>query len=287
MKKWVFVTLGVLMVILGALGFSAYQQMREEGFFRDPVFETVPPTLPPLERPAVLVFSKTNAFIHRDAIPAAQAMIQRFGEANGWSVYLTDNGAIHNPDDLARFDVVVWNNVTGDVLTTDQRQAFVDYVKSGGGWVGIHGSGDRSHNWQWYEQALIAAEFVGHPMGPGGPQFQAAVVRIEARDDPIVSHLPQEWTRTDEWYSFVASPRDRGVIVLATLDPSSYSPRMFGRDISMGDDHPIVWKQCIEDGRAFYSAMGHTAESYEEPGHVIMLERAIAWAAGLEGTHCE
>jgi type 1 glutamine amidotransferase len=48
----------------------------------------------------------------------------------------------------------------------------------------------------------------------------------------------------------------------------------------MGADHPIVWKRYVGRGRAFYSALGHTASSYQEPPHLKMLEGAIAWAAG-------
>ena len=46
-----------------------------------------------------------------------------------------------NLQDLGKFKVVVWNNVSGDVLTEDQRAAFVSYLENGGGWVGIHASG--------------------------------------------------------------------------------------------------------------------------------------------------
>jgi type 1 glutamine amidotransferase len=91
---------------------------------------------------------------------------------------------------------------------------------------------------------------------------------------------------TEEWYSFKASPRAKGVHVLATLDESSYSPVGFGgQDIRMGD-HPIAWAQCIGDGRAFYSAIGHRPESYSEPHSVKLLEQGIAWAAGLGESRC-
>lgn len=284
MKKWLIrIGLGLLVVVLILAG-RAYYEMRSRGFWRIPVYETVAPEVPQLTRPAVLVFSKTNSFIHKEAIPAAEAMFEAMAEKNGWSIYITENGAIHNPGDLARFDTIVWNNVTGDVLTEDQQQAMIDYLKTGGGWVGIHGAGDGSTEWDWYKENLIGAEFIGHPMDP---QFQSARVQIERPTDPVVAHLGSEWTRTDEWYSFAESPRKKGMQILASLDEASYSPVFFKKDIRMGADHPIVWKRCVEQGRAFYSAMGHTAESYSEPKHVEMLERAVAWTAGLLGTHCD
>ena len=283
LKRWLI--RGGLVILAIAIVAAAYMyyQMRSRGFWRIPVYETVAPNVPPLTHPAILVFSKTNSFIHVEAIPAAETLIQALGKKHGWSVYVTENGAINNPKDLAKFDTVIWNNVTGNVLTTDQQNALVNYLQNGGGWIGLHGAGDSSSDWDWYKQTLVGAIFIGHPY-PN--QFQTATMQIENRDDPIVNHLGTSWTRVDEWYSFEQSPRKEGVQILATLDESTYTQVLMDKDISMGADHPIIWKRCVENGRAFYSALGHTAESYSEPDYVTLLERAIAWTAGLEGTGC-
>jgi type 1 glutamine amidotransferase len=52
----------------------------------------------------------------------------------------------------------------------------------------------------------------------------------------------------------------------------------------MGTDHPMVWTHCVGKGPVFYSAVGHTPESYSEPNHLLLLENAIAWAMGLSGS---
>jgi len=275
-RKWIWRSVAaVVVVLLGAAAWGAWQ-LRSMGFLREPVFETVRPELPPLQHPAVLVFSKTNAFIHREAIPAARELLQQLAQANGGSVFVTEGGGVFNAADLARFDVVVWNNVTGDVLLPEQREAFRDWLERGGGFVGLHAAGDDSHSvWAWYQDSVIRARFIGHPLDP---QFQQASVRI-ASGDPLVSALPDPWLRTDEWYSFAASPRAQGVHVLAALDEASYAPGdFFGTSLAMGADHPVVWAHCVGGGRVFYSALGHTAESYAEPEYRELLRRALDWA---------
>jgi uncharacterized protein len=285
MKKWLLRVLLGLVVI--ATGFAAfiYKNMREVGFFRAPVYETERPVLPTLTQPAIMVFSKTNEFIHQEAIPAAKAELQKLAVKNGWSIYFTDSGAVHNTEDLAKFKAIIWNNVTGNVLTESQRTAFQHYLEQGGGFVALHGAGDGSvgRSWPWYTETVIGAEFIGHPQRP---QFQLATVQVENRNDPIAAHLKEKWSRTDEWYAFAESPRNKGFHIIATLDESSYYPETFGKSIRMGADHPIIWKHCVARGRVFYSAIGHTAGSYEEPEYQVVLEHAIAWAAGLEGAAC-
>jgi type 1 glutamine amidotransferase len=275
--QWVLLT---LLVLLGLAAMAALLFLRGIGFLRAPVYETDRPRLPLEHHPSVLVFSKTNAFIHKDAIPAAKELLALMGEEQGWGVFQTDGGGVFNRDDLARFDVVVWNNVTGDVLTPAQREAFASWLQSGGGFVGLHAAGDSSHkHWPWYHDTVIRAQFIGHPTNP---QFQQATVRIEQPADPIVGTLGPAWQRTDEWYSFAQSPRAPDLRVLATLDEASYVPRgLFGASLAMGADHPVIWKHCAGAGRVFYSALGHTADSYAEPAYREILVRAIRWAGRM------
>ena len=250
------------------------------------VFETTPPALPAnLPRPAILVFSKTNGFRHEAAIPAANALFAGFAHDYGWGYFQTENGATFDPKLLARFDAVVFNNVSGDVFTPAQRAAFKAFIANGGGVVGIHGAGgDATYEWAWYPDQLIGARFIGHPMGP---QFQSATVRIEDRGHPATQGLPASWSRVDEWYSFDKSARREGYHILATLDEATYANKsMFGKDLAMGKDHPIAWWHCVGQGRVLYSAMGHLAAAYAEPNYRAMLLGATEWVLRRKGEGC-
>lgn len=251
-------------------------------FFPSSDHDEVAPELPSdLARPAILVFSKTNGYRHSEAIEAGLPALEAIAKERGYGFFATENGAIHRPELLARFDAIVWFQVSGDVLAEDQRAALLAWIRAGGGFLGIHGTGgDPNYAWPEHPEQLVGARFVGHPLGP---QFQTATVRIEAPTHPAMRPLPSAWSRVDEWYSFESSPRGPGVQVLATLDESTYSPRLeiafIDRDLRMGDDHPIIWTHCLGRGRALYSALGHQAEAYAEPLHLAFLGAAIDWLA--------
>ncbi|MGE3690230.1 MAG: ThuA domain-containing protein [Novosphingobium sp.] len=239
--------------------------------------ETVPPQLPAeIRRPAVLIFSKTNGFRHEEAIPAGNKFFAELANARGWGHFQTENGAVMSPAILSRFDVVVFDNASGDMFSPDQQAALKAWLENGGGYVGLHAAGDSSHaGWQWYQDELIGARFTQHTMAP---QFQDALVNVENRTHPAVKDLPASWKRTEEWYSFEKSPRAKGFTILATVDEKSYNPEgMFGKDLRMGD-HPVAWAHCIGKGRVFYTAFGHRAEAFAEPETKVLLANALGWA---------
>ncbi len=228
-------------------------------------------------RPSVLLFEKINGFKDVPSVNAAHAAFVALAQRKGWNLVATESGGAFNPATLRRFDAVIWNNISGDVLSLSQRRAFENYIRGGGAFVGVHGTaGDFIYFWDWYVDTLIGARFIGHPMNP---QFQEARVVVEAKDHAIGKVLPAEWKMTDEWYSFRTNPRATGATVIATLDESSYKPDgMMGQNLRMGSDHPLAWTRCVGKGRSFYSAIGHRPETYTEPHYAAMLEAALTWA---------
>jgi type 1 glutamine amidotransferase len=214
---------------------------------------------------AVLVFSKTAAYRH-DSIPDGQAALEKLGASSGWAVTTSDDASVFTDAELAALDVVVFLSTTGDVLDETQQAAFERFIRAGKGFVGIHSASDTEYDWPFYGE-LVGAYFREHP------EIQAADLKLEDAGDPTTAGLPAIWTRTDEWYAFRDNPRPN-VHVLLTLDESSYAPGA----ATMGDDHPVTWLHEYAGGRAFYTALGHTKQSYGEPLFLGMLERAIEWA---------
>lgn len=283
----ILVVLGLLALFVAFSTWRNWDTIQRVFFGGVKVYETEPPALPAdLPEPAILVFSKTNGFRHEEAIPRANELFAGFAKENGWGYFQTENGATFTPEILARFDAVVFNNVSGDVFTPEQRTAFKDYVENGGGFVGIHGAGgDMEYAWDWYVGELIGAQFIGHTMNP---QFPEADLVIEDANHPATAGQPERRTREEEWYAFANNPRDKGYSILARVDEATYEPvGMFGQDVSMGEDHPLVWWHCQGKGRALYSALGHQAQAYDEKEYQAMLLGATQWALGLAGEGCE
>ena len=69
--------------------------------------------------------------------------------------------------------------------------------------------------------------------------------------------IPEIWVRTDEWYNFKQISED--IKVVLAIDESTYEG---GEN---GELHPMAWYNDFDGGRAFYTALGHTTESYDEP----------------------
>ncbi len=235
-------------------------------------------------KPRLLLFNKINGFRDGPSVNAANEAMRDMAQRNGWALVETDKGGAITRTTLESFDAVIWNNVSGDVLTLSERTALRNFVESGGGFVAFHGSGgDPIYFWDWYADTLIGARFKNHPMNP---QFQDARVKIEDTESPLARDLAPGWDMKDEWYSFKTNPRDTGAHVIATLDESTYSPKgMGGEDLHMGD-HPIAWTKCVGAGRSFYSAIGHLPETYADPHYVQLLQHAIEWAANGGAPSC-
>jgi type 1 glutamine amidotransferase len=222
---------------------------------------------PPPGPDRVLVFSRTAGFRHSSIEPGIAAL-RSLGAASHFEVDATEEAGQFTTANLSRYKAVVFLSTTGDVLNVEQQSAFMTYIRRGGGFVGIHAAADTEHDWPWYG-GLVGAYFVSHP-APA-----QARIRVENRDHPSTRTLPDPWNRFDEWYNFQRNPRSQ-VTVLLTLDEASYSGGQ------MGDDHPIAWYHEYNGGRAWYTALGHTDDSFSEPAFLEHLLGGIRYAAGAQ-----
>lgn len=218
-------------------------------------------------KPRILVFSKTVTFRH-SSIPDGKAAIMKLGQENGFLVDTTENAAYFNEDSLLRYAAVIFLNTTDtkdSLLDYMQENAFERYIQAGGGFMGVHAATDAEYHWGWYTR-LVGAHFNGHP------EQQEAVLNVVNKDHISTKHLPAQWKRKDEWYNFKQIGKD--INVLITIDENSY------KGGTNGNFHPMAWFHDYDGGRAFYTELGHTEESYQDPNFLKHLLGGIEYAIG-------
>jgi glucose/arabinose dehydrogenase/cytochrome c551/c552/type 1 glutamine amidotransferase len=218
-----------------------------------------------------LVFSKTSGW-HHESIADGIAAIQKLGTENNFDVDTTSKSEWFQEDTLKKYSAVIFLSTTGDILNQYQEADFERYIQAGGGYVGIHAASDGEYDWGWYGD-LVGGYFYDHPgMHDTLPNVQNGKLQVITKDHPSTKDLPTEWNKKDEWYSF-RKPIEQ-VEILLTVDENSYQG---GK--KMGT-HPMAWFHAYDGGRSFYTALGHTRESYTEPDFLKHILGGIQYAIG-------
>ena len=248
--------------------------------------QTPPRGLPPATHVAhVLVVGQTKGFEH-DSVPDAMAAIYQMGhDTKLWETTLrTDTEQITKKDAKERnfkslnyFDALVFASTTGELdLTEDQKTDMMSFIKDDGkGFVGIHAALDTNYKWPEYGE-MIGGWFDQHPW----MTFNAPIV-LEDPNFPAVRHFPKEFMKRDEIYQAKSWSRDK-VNVLLSLDANKLdynNPRVHRQD----HDFAVAWSKMYGKGRVFYSTLGHTKESWDDPDIRKMYFEAVKWVLGDTG----
>ena len=246
--------------------------------------QTGPVPMPPKGRQAhVLVIAQTKGFEH-DSVPDAMANVYKLGHETGlWDTVLRTDTELITKKDLGRnsknlgyFDAIVLASTTGELdLTDDQKADMLSFVKTDGkGFVGIHAALDTNYKWPEYGE-MIGGWFNEHPW----MTFNAPIV-LEDPNFPAVRHFPHAFVKRDEIYQAKEWSRDK-VNVLLSLDASKLdfnnNPRVHRTD----RDFAVAWSKMYGNGRVFYSTLGHTKESWDDPDITKMYFEAIKWVLGM------
>ncbi|WP_337041395.1 ThuA domain-containing protein [Emticicia sp. 17c] len=224
----------------------------------------------------VLLFSKTDGF-HHESINEGVTAIKGLAERHFFSVDWQENASIFNEKALANYDVVLFLNTTGNILTPEQQTAFEKFIQSGKGYVGIHSASDTEYDWEWYTK-MVGMMFKIHPT------IQTAYLKVEDKNFPGMERFPAKLLWTDEWYEF-GPAKSKDLHFLVSIDEKSYNP-----NVKWGDNegkgmgfHPISWYHNYDGGRAFYTAMGHVPQTFSDQTFLDHIYGGIYWAATGKG----
>ncbi|MDT0687691.1 ThuA domain-containing protein [Autumnicola psychrophila] len=225
----------------------------------------------------VLLFTKTAGWHHKsinEGVTAMRTMAQRHSFDMQWH----EDATRFNDEFLEQFDVIVFLNTTGDILNDEQQDAFKRFIQSGKGFVGIHSASDTEYDWPWYNE-LVGKMFHIHPLE------QSAMVDVVDTNFPGMEIFPKRFLWTDEWYEFLPEEYSENLNILLSVDEESYDPEVqWGEKVGKGmGEHPIAWYQDFDNGRSFYTGLGHIAEIYKDPWFLHHLYGGIYWAATGNG----
>lgn len=230
----------------------------------------------------ILVISQTKGFEH-DSVSDAMAAIYNMGKESGlWDTMLRTDTELITKKDLGRntktldyYDAIVFANTTSELdLDDSQKKDMMSFIKEEGkGFVGIHAAMDTNYKWPEYGE-MIGGWFDQHPWST----FNAPIIN-ESPDFPAVRHFPKEFVKYDEIYQAKEWSRDK-LNVLLSLDPNKLNydnPRVHRKD----HDFAVAWAKTYGKGRVFYSTLGHTQESWNDPDIRKMYFEAIKWVLGM------
>ncbi|GAA2264225.1 ThuA domain-containing protein [Actinomadura luteofluorescens] len=223
----------------------------------------------------ILVYSRTAGPRHANLGPAlppgmnpalgdanaAQKALVEMGRKNGFSVDWTEDVAqLASPARLFGYNAVVFLSTTRDTLDDAAQTSLRQYIRGGGGFVGVHNAFGTEYNWPWYEGLLGGANFYDHP------REQPGTVQTVDRKDVSTSGLPNRWAFTDEWYNLVPFPSR--VRFLATVDEGTLTQGIAGNmnHPGHGSLHPVAWCQYYDGGRAWLTTLGHDAKAFTDDG---------------------
>jgi len=226
-----------------------------------------------------IVFSKAVNYHHvsiSEGVTAIQELSQKHHFDLEWEEI---SSKVFNDEKLEDIDVLIFLNTSGDVLNEEEQEAFKRFIKSGKGYVGIHGASSTEKDWDWYTQ-LVGRMFVIHPV------IQTGQLDILDRNFPGMEKLPDNWYWTEEWYEFGEQKVDK-LNYLITVDESSFDPNVDWGDRKgkgMGGFHPIAWYHEYDGGRSFYTSLGHLPASFGDFYFREHIYGGIYWAATGKGT---
>ena len=189
---------------------------------------------------------------------------------------------------------VIVSNYNGEPWSRETQDAFVDYVRGGGGFVAVHAADNAFTDWPEYNEMIGVGGWGGRvekhgpylrlrdgqwtpdaaTKGPGGHHGQqhAFLMETHAPAHPIMAGLPAKWMHAkDELYDRLRGPA-RNVTVLA----GAYSDPKTG---GTGEHEPLLMVIPFGQGRVFHTALGHAAEAIQCAGFAVTLQRGAEWAA--------
>lgn len=241
----------------------------------------------------LLFFNRSAGYQHsvvqvKDGQPCfAETVLRPICEKHGWELVSTKDGSVFAPENIARFDAFLFYT-TGDLtapksadgskpMSPEGKQAFLDAIHNGKGYVGFHCASDTFHRGDKHEAQseserdpyinMLGGEFIIH-----GSQQPATMTVVDPKF-PGAGELGKSFKKTEEWYSLKNFADDLHVILVNETKGMHEKP--YERPA-----YPGTWIRNYGKGRVFYTSMGHREDVWTSPEFQSLVVGGITWALG-------
>src|SRR5438067_1387271 len=214
------------------------------------------------EKKSVLLFTKSSGWEHDvvkrvdGKLSIVEQAVTSLGSKHGFDVTASKDGRVFDSADFHNYAAVLFFT-TGDLTTvgTDKnppisskgKQALLDAIHGGLGFVGVHAASDTFHTQPDPEGGsnryiahgeqsdpylrMLGGEFITHG---SKPRLQDANILVNDRKFPGLEGVSPHFTFNDEWYSLRDFRTDLHVIL--TIDTKGMSGKPYERP-----PYPMTW----------------------------------------------
>jgi uncharacterized protein len=267
----------------------------------------------------ILFFSKSSNFEHnvikeRGGKPSfAAQVLQALGPKHAIEFICSKDGSLFTLEYLAQFDAFVFYT-SGDLLargtdgnppmTLAGKQALLDAIRNGKGFIGTHSAADTFHTgetvetdtkgprtWRYRQlgdKADPYTQMVGGELIIHGIQ-QIGKVRVIDAAFPGFAGCGESFEAQEEWYSMTNfAPDLHALLVLDTSTMRNPYPDLPNWPPAGWDtpykrpSYPVTWAHPYGKGRVFYTAMGHSEDTWRNERFQQILFGGIDWALGRQ-----
>ena len=219
-----------------------------------------------------LLYMTLTKGYHHESVELSKQIVKEIGDKSGaWETTTTEDVGAFTKENLKNFDAVMFNT-TGELpMSEDQKRAFVDFVRSGHGFIGVHSATDTFYMWADYGE-MIGGYFNNHPW------HEMVTIEVADPSSPIVGWLGKSFQINDEIYQ-VSDFQAKDSHVLLRLDPTSVDLKKNGV-MHRYYGWPVAWTRPYGKGRVYYNGLGHDDWVWKDARYQEMLLKGIQWAMG-------
>jgi type 1 glutamine amidotransferase len=222
------------------------------------------------------------------SIPYGNYAIELLGKRTGAyeAVFNNDIGLLR-PGFIDQYDAICFNNTVGVLFDDKQlRESLLGFIAAGKGFVGFHAAAATFVEYPVYDQwppfgrMVGGTENGGHPWRPN----ETITVKVADPNSPLTAMFKGTgFEIADEVYQFQEPDIAARIHPLLSidLDKTDFGPNRRILPVRRNDRFfPLTWIKPHEQGRVFYSSLGHNAHVYSNPALLAHFLAGIQYALG-------